>query len=63
MGNLLHSYVEVHEPIKVSFGVVSVVGPGISALDGVDMLQWGRGFREFSPPIIGEDLLTKVSLV
>jgi len=35
MGTLLRTCVDVHEPIKLSFGVVmSVVGPGISVLDG-----------------------------
>jgi len=29
-----HSCVEVHEPIELSFGVVSVVGPGTGVLDG-----------------------------
>ena len=29
MGNLLRSCTEVREPIELSFGVVSVVGPGI----------------------------------
>jgi len=34
MGTLLHSCVEVHEPINLSFGMVSGVGPGIDVLDG-----------------------------
>jgi len=34
MGNLLHSCVEVREPIEQSFGVISIVGPGIGVLDG-----------------------------
>jgi len=34
MGTLLHSCVEVCEPIELSFGVASVVGPGIGVLDG-----------------------------
>jgi len=33
MGNLLYSCMEVHELIELSFGVVSVVGPGIGVLD------------------------------
>jgi len=33
MGYLLHSCAEVLELIKLSFGVVSVVGPGIGVLD------------------------------
>ena len=32
-GILLHSCVEVHKPIELSFGVVSGVGPGIGVLD------------------------------
>jgi len=39
---MLHSCVEVCELIKLSFGVVSVGGPGIGILDGVNMLQ-GEG--------------------
>jgi len=35
MGPLLHRCTEVHEPIKLSFGMVSGVGPGIDVLDGV----------------------------
>ena len=42
MGTLLISCVEVHELIELSLGVVSVVGPGIGVLDGVDVLQ-GEG--------------------
>jgi len=34
MGPLLHSCVEVREPIKPSFGIVSGMGPGIVVLDG-----------------------------
>jgi len=33
-GNLLHTCAEVHEPVKLSFGVVSGVGPGIDVLRG-----------------------------
>jgi len=33
MGNLLHSCAKVHEPIELSFGVVSGVGLGIRVLD------------------------------
>jgi len=39
MGILLHSCVEMREPIELSFGVASVVGPGIGVLDGIDVLQ------------------------
>ena len=38
MGNLLHSCVEVHEPIELSFGVLSVVSPSTGVLDGG--LKW-----------------------
>ena len=41
-GNLLHSCAEVHEPVKLSFGVVSGVGPGIHVLHGVHVAQ-GEG--------------------
>jgi len=34
MGTLLHSCVEVHELIKLSFGVLSGVCGGMSVLDG-----------------------------
>ena len=52
MGILLRSCAEVRESIELSFGIVSVVGPGTGVLD------WGRhgargrgsgGFGEFSP--------------
>ena len=33
MGTLLHSFVEVREPIELSFGVMSGIGLGIRALD------------------------------
>ena len=40
------------EPMELSFGVVSVVGPGIDVLDGVNVLQLEGvirgGFWEFS---------------
>ena len=34
MGPLLHSCVEVREPIELSFGMVRGVTPGIHVLDG-----------------------------
>jgi len=37
--DLLHSCAEVREPIELSFGVMSVVGPGIHVLDGVHVTQ------------------------
>jgi len=55
MGPLLHSCVEVCEPIELSFGVVSGVGPGIDVLDGVHVPQaQGEGavsgnFRRLRP--------------
>jgi len=56
MGTLLRSCAEMHEPIELSFGVVSVVSPGIRVLDGVDVLQGERGFlggfAEFSPSLV-----------
>jgi len=39
MGLLLHSCAEVHAAIELSFGVVSGVGQGIHALDGVHVPQ------------------------
>jgi len=39
---LLHSCVEVREPIELMFGVLSGVGPGINVLDGVHVPQ-GKG--------------------
>jgi len=42
MRPLLHSCVEVHEPIELSFGEVSGVGPGIDVWTGVHVAQ-GRG--------------------
>jgi len=47
MGTLLHSCVEVHEPIKQLFGVVSGIGRGIGVLDGVHVPQGKGGFRGF----------------
>jgi len=40
MGTLLRSCVVVYEPIKLSFGVVSGVTPGIDVLDEVHVPQW-----------------------
>ena len=34
-GPLLRSYVEVREPIELSFGVMSAVGPGTDVWNGV----------------------------
>ena len=42
MATLLHSCVEVCEPIELSFEVVSGVGPGIDVLDGGPVPQ-GKG--------------------
>ena len=52
MATLLHSCVEVHELIELSFGVVSVVSPGIGVLDGGRHAARGGGaggFGDFSP--------------
>ena len=47
---------EVHEPIELLFGVVSVVSPGIGALDGGQRAAMGRGgfggFTEFVLPFV-----------
>ena len=45
MGTLLRSCAEVHEPIELSFGVVSGVTPGIDVLDGG--LRASRGRVDF----------------
>jgi len=50
MGTLLHSCAKVREPIKLSFGVVSVAGPGIGVLDGVNVVEKERAVSwGFSP--------------
>jgi len=47
---LLHSCVEVSEPIEQSFGALRVVGPGIGVLDGGQHAARGReGFGKFIP--------------
>jgi len=43
MGTLLRTCVKVHEPIKLSFGIVSGVGPGTDVLDGSPHTSRGRG--------------------
>jgi len=43
MGALLHSCVEVREPIELSFEVMSVVGPNIGVLDGGLTCPKGKG--------------------
>jgi len=54
-GDFIHSYVEVHESIELSFGMVSQVSLGIRVLDGgpcvsgVHVSQWERGFQVFCP--------------
>jgi len=47
MGTLLHSCVEVHEPIELSFGMVSGVGLGIDVLHGAPCGSRRRGDRVF----------------
>jgi len=55
-GDFLHSCVEVHTAIKLSFGVVSGVGPGIDVLDGGPRASMRRGcfwdFSAFAPPFV-----------
>jgi len=43
-GILLHSCVEVHEPIELSFGMVSGVNGEMHVLDGVHVYQGKEGF-------------------
>ena len=50
MGTLLRSCVEVHELIKLSFGVVSGVGPGIYVLDRVHVPQGEGVVCPIDPP-------------
>ena len=45
MGTLLHSCVEVCEPIELSLRVVSVVGRGVGVLNRLQMPQGEWGFR------------------
>jgi len=47
MGTLLRSCAEVHEPIELSFGVVSGVGQGIHVLDGFTCPKKKKLFWEF----------------
>jgi len=52
MGLLLHSSAVVHEPIKLSFGVVSGVGPGIDVRNRAPHASRRRGsFWGFGPLI------------
>ena len=51
MGHLLRSCVEVHEPMELSFGMVSGVGPGIHVLDGVHMPQGEGAVSRIGLPI------------
>ena len=57
MGTLLRSYVEMREPIELSFGVLSDgVGPGTDVLDGGPRASRRRGCfwdsSAFAPPFI-----------
>jgi len=45
------SYVEVREPIELSFGVVSGVGPSIDVLDGVHVTQGEAAVSGFFGPL------------
>ena len=47
MGLLLCSCAEVHEPIELSFGMVSGMGPGIDVLDGSMCLKGNGLFLGF----------------
>jgi len=53
METLLHSCAEVREPIELSFGMVSDVGPGIYVLDRGSRAPKGRAvvgiFRHLRP--------------
>jgi len=56
MGTLLHSCVEVHEPIEQSFGMVSMIRSGIRMLGGATCCK-GKGtglgsFRRVFPPLL-----------
>jgi len=54
MGTLLRSCAEMRELIKLSFGVVSGVGPGIDVLYGVHVAQgkgWIWGFALIGPMV------------
>jgi len=59
MGPLLHNCAEVHEPIKLSFGIVSVVSPGIGVLDGVNVLQGKGVLGTFFPTGLNGALLSR----
>jgi len=49
-GKLLRSCAEVHEPIALSFGVVSGLGPWIDVLDGGPRASMeGRIWKLFAP--------------
>ena len=51
--DLLHSCVEVREPIELSYGVVSVVSPGIGVLDrGRRVGRRGGDFGGIFSPVI-----------
>jgi len=48
------------KPIKLSFGMVNVVGQGTDVLDGYFLLQGEGGFAEFSPFFNGTLLRSNV---
>jgi len=50
MGPLLHSSAIVHEPIEMSFGVVSGVGRGIDVWNGGQRASRGRQVSEVVSP-------------
>ena len=50
MGTLLHSCVEVHEKIELSFGLLSGVGGEMGVLDGGSHAPTGKErFQSFCP--------------
>ena len=51
MGTLLHSCAKVHEPIELSFWMVSGVGRGTGVLDGVYVPKEEGRFGGFFVPI------------
>jgi len=53
MSTLRRSCAKVREPIELSFGMVSVVGPGIDVLDGGPRTLRGREvFGEGFSPLV-----------
>jgi len=59
-GTLMCSCAEVHEPIELSFGVVSGIGLGICILDGSTCLKERGDFGGFSPIGLNGIFLTEM---